>query len=310
VDQTRRQLLKAALGGAAGIALSAPALRSLEARAQAVSGAGETVKLAEDLYLLRLPGEQNVVAQTAGNGALLVDGGSAAGSEALLKAVAALPGSGPVRTLFNTHWHPEQTGSNQRLAAGGTTIISHENTRLWLGQNVTWPWNKKTVAKLPKAAQPNKTFYDKGELANGVRYGWISDAAHTDGDAYIYFPTQNVLAVGDAVRGEGWPELDWWSGGWLGGYVGGLQRVQSLSNAQTRIVPAVGPVLTLADVDKQLELYGAFFTQLSQMHQRGRGPSDAVAEKPLKDHEAKMGNSDAFVRRAFESLWAYQSPDA
>jgi len=39
---------------------------------------------------------------------------------ALGQAVAALPNSGPVKTLFNTHWHPEQTGSNERLGTAGS----------------------------------------------------------------------------------------------------------------------------------------------------------------------------------------------
>ena len=29
-----------------------------------------------------------------------------------------------------------------------------------------------------------------------------------------------------------------------------------------------------------------------------------------KEFDAKMGNPDEFVRRAFESLWGYLSPDA
>ncbi len=56
-----------------------------------------------------------MIAQTTGGGVLLVDGCSAAGSAALMKAVASLPGGGPVHTLFNTHWHPEQTGSNEAI---------------------------------------------------------------------------------------------------------------------------------------------------------------------------------------------------
>ena len=89
----------------------------------------------------------------------------------------ALPHSGKVHTLFNTHWHPEQTGSNQRLGAAGATIVAQENTRLWLTQDITWPWNGKKFAKFPKIAQPNKTFYDKGALDSGIRYGYIADAA-------------------------------------------------------------------------------------------------------------------------------------
>ena len=41
-----------------------------------------------------------------------------------------------------------------------------------------------------------------------------------------------------------------------------------------------------------------------------RGPSEAVEAKPAKEYEAKMGNPDEFIRRSFESLWAYLSPDA
>src|SRR5688572_12335486 len=146
--QTRREILKAAIG-AVGIVVGAPFLRA-SAWSQ---GPAETVKLADDLFILKLPGEANVLAQVDAKGVLLVDGGSAAGADALAKAVAALPGAGTVHTLFNTHWHPEQTGLNERLGKAGATIIAHENTRLWTTQNVTPPYSGgKTFAKLPKIA--------------------------------------------------------------------------------------------------------------------------------------------------------------
>ena len=308
--QTRRQILKAAIGGAAGFVLGAPVLRLSGAQAQAVPESAGTLRLADDLFVVRIPGEANVVAQTDANGVLLVDGGSAGASDALMKAVSGLPGGGPVRTLFNTHWHPEQTGSNERLGKAGAAIIAHENTRLWLTQNITWPWNGRRFTRLPRIAQPNKTFYDTGKLDSGVRYGYIPDAAHTDGDLYVYFPKQNVLAVGDAVSGQGWPVVDWWTGGWIGGIVGGLQRLQTLANADTRIVPARGPVLSLADLKAQFEMYGTIYDRLNQLLNKGRGPSEAVAAQPTKEFDAQMGNPDEFVRRAFESMWAYLSPDA
>jgi glyoxylase-like metal-dependent hydrolase (beta-lactamase superfamily II) len=268
------------------------------------------LKLSDDLFVVRVPGEANVIAQTGSDGVVLVDGGSASGSDALMKAVSGLPGSGPVRTLFNTHWHPEQVGSNERLSKAGATIIAHENTRLWLTTDVIWPWNGQRFKRLPKAAQPNKTFYTTAKLDSGVRYGYISDAAHTDGDLYVFFPKQNVLAVGDAVSGQGWPIVDWVTGGWIGGIVGALQRLQTLADADTRIVSAHGPVLTLADLKAQYEMYGTIYDRLSQLLNRGRGPSEAVAAAPTKEFNDKMGNPDEFVRRAFESLWAYLSPDA
>ena len=121
----------------------------------------------------------------------------------------------------------------------------------------------------------------------------------------MFFPQQNVLAVGDAVSGQGWPVVDWQTGGWIGGIVGGLQRLQTLANEETRIVPARGPVLGLADLKAQSEMYGTIYDRLAQLLNKGRGPSEAVAAQPTKEFDAQMGNPDEFVRRAFESLWAY-----
>ena len=311
---TRRQILKAAIGGAAGLVLGAPAFaapRLRQGKPVQIAPEGDgTLRLADDLFVLRIPGEANVIAHTTRGGVLLVDGGSAAASDALMKAVTALPGGGPVDTIFNTHWHPEQTGSNEVLGKAGKTIIAQENTKLWLTTDVTWSWNGKHFKRLPKIAQPNKTFYTTGKLESGIQYGYIPDAAHTDGDLYVYFPQQNVLAVGDVVSGQGWPVVDWQTGGWIGGIVGGLQRLQTIANAETRIVPGRGPVLSLADIKKQTEMYGEIYNRLSQMLNKGRGPSEAVDARPTKEFDAQMGNGDEFVRRSFESLWAYLSPDA
>jgi glyoxylase-like metal-dependent hydrolase (beta-lactamase superfamily II) len=107
---------------------------------------------------------------------------------------------------------------------------------------------RKEFKRLPKIAQPNKTFYTKGKLESGIEYGYIPDAAHTDGDLYVYFPKQNVLAVGDVMSGQGWPVVDYTTGGWIGGIVGALQRLQTMVNDDTRIVPGRGPLLGVKDL--------------------------------------------------------------
>jgi cyclase len=314
--QTRRQLLKTALGGAVGL-LSLPAATGAAGLAQQAAqqaglpGTSTVERLSDDLFVLRLPGEANVIAHTSPDGVLLVDGASAAAGDSLMKVVAGLPaGGGRVHTVFNTHWHPEQTGLNERVGKAGGTIIATENTRLWLSTDVIWPWNGRRFQRLPTVAQPNKTFYKTGELGSAVRYGYIPDAAHTDGDLYVHFPKQNVLAIGDVLAGQGWPAVDWPTGGWIGGMVGGTQRLLSLATAETRIVPGRGPVLSLADLQKQAEMYATIYSRLSQLLNKGRGPAEAVEAKPAKEFEAQMGDSDEFIRRSFESLWAYLSPDA
>jgi glyoxylase-like metal-dependent hydrolase (beta-lactamase superfamily II) len=267
-------------------------------------------RLGDSLHMLTAAGV-SILAYTGSGGNMLVDGGSVETSANLLDAVSDLPNAGPVTTLFNTHWHSEQTGSNLALGEAGARIVAQENTRLWLTTDIVYPWDEsRRFDPLPKVAQPNKTFYDTGELENGIRYGYLRHAAHTDGDLYVYFPEDNVLAVGDAVSGAGWPFVDWWTGGWIGGIVGTLELVLSLMNDSTRVVPARGPVLGLADIQNQFQMYNTIYERLTRLLNTGRGPDEAVEAKPTAEFDAAMGPPEEFVRRSFESLWAYLTPDA
>jgi glyoxylase-like metal-dependent hydrolase (beta-lactamase superfamily II) len=266
-------------------------------------------------FHLLTAGDANVLVALHADGVALVDGGSTAHSSALLARIAALPGAGTIHTLFNTHWHPEQTGSNETLGKAGATIIAQENTRLWLTTDVTWPWSDETVQPLPEIAQPNKTFYGEDEFVVGgkpVQCGHLRDCPHTDGDIYVFFRDENVLAVGDAVSGTGagWPSIDWWTGGWIGGLVGGIDMLFNVANDETRIVPARGAPLTRADLKAQYEMYSVIWERLVRTLYSGGGPAEALAAEPTKEFNDIMGPSDEFVGRAFSSLWAYLSPDA
>src|SRR5262245_26290444 len=74
----------------------------------------ETQDLGGGLTLLTGAG-CNVVALSSPDGSLLVDGGLAEHSAKLLSAAAQATRTKRVHTLINTHWHPEQTGSNERV---------------------------------------------------------------------------------------------------------------------------------------------------------------------------------------------------
>jgi len=136
--------------------------------------------------------------------------------------------------------------------------------------------------------------------------GAQAQSAYCDGVARNYannYSNAGNNAVGGALTGA-------LGGALIGGIVGGLQRIQSVANANTKIVPARGPVLSFADITAQVDMYGTIYDRLNQMINKGRGPSEAVEAKVAKEYEAKMGNADEFIRRSAESLWAYLSPDA
>ena len=270
-----------------------------------------TTQLADNLFLLTGAGA-NVVARTGSDGVLLVDGGLAERASDLAQAVSALRGAKPVHTLFNTHWHPEQTGSNVALGRAGATIIAHENTRLWLTTDITRPWENRTFRPLPKEALPNKTFYDRDVLTvdgERVEYGYMLQA-HTDGDIYVFFPKSNVLVIGDVISGNGWPFIDWWTGGWINGVVSGLETLLKVATDQTKVVAGQGPVLTKADLETQHKMFGNISQRLRTFMFGGKNVDDAIAAQPTKEYNDRMGDPKDFIRLAFQSMWGHFTPDA
>jgi glyoxylase-like metal-dependent hydrolase (beta-lactamase superfamily II) len=271
--------------------------------------------LGENLFLLTGAGA-NVVARTGSDGVVLVDGGLAEHSDDLLRAVADLPGAKPVRTLFNTHWHPEQTGSNATLGRAGATIIAHENSRLWLSTDITRPWENRTFRPMPKEGLPNKTFYGSEPKGNSLTVdgeridcGYLLQA-HTDGDIYVFFPKPNVLVIGDVISGDRWPFVDWWTGGWINGIVSGLDTLLKVANEQTRVVPAQGPVLNRADLEGQRKMFGAIADRLRTALFGGKNLDDVLAAQPTKEYNSRMGDPRQFLTLAFQSMWGHFTPDA
>lgn len=305
----RRILIKTTLGGLAGLSLAPWSRGSLFGQTE--SARITATPLSSNLFKLSGAGA-DVVARTGTDGVVLVDGGLAEHAAGLLETVSRLPGGGHVHTLFNTCWFPEQTGANHLLGRAGATIIAHENTRLWMTTDITRPWENRTFLPAPKEARPNKTFYDKGTITIAgevIEYGYIPHA-HTDGDIYVFFPSSNVLTVGGLITGEGWPMIDWWTGGWIGGLVIGIEKLLKITNPETRIVTAKGPVLSRTGLQEQYEMYDVISTRLQTLIRKGMSPDEALAENPTKEFNAKMGNPQTFVRLAFQSLWGQLSPDA
>src|SRR5262245_45779405 len=215
----------------------------------------------------------NVIAMRGEDGALMIDGGLAANANALLKAVKEKTGNNRVHTLINTHWHPEQTGSNEAVGRDGGVIIAHEKTRMYLSSAVTSITFEGRFGPLPEVARPNKTTLEGGSLkfaGQQVDYSYLPQA-HTDGDLYVHFPQLNVLVGGGVVSGEQWPLLDYRNGAWLGGRVRAYERLAQLVRPDTRVVPAQGRVITGSDIVRHRDIYQELFRTMIDYMNMGMG---------------------------------------
>jgi len=263
-------------------------------------------------------GGGNVVALPSAEGALIVDGGLAAHSSDVLKAVASA-GSKRVHTLINTHWHPEQTGSNEAVGKAGGVIISHEVTRLALGRKNPSALYTGTYGALPPKALPTVTTYNTGTLqfaGEQVDYRYLP-AAHTNGDLYVHFPKHNVIVAGGPVAGHSWPLIDWLGGGFYHGFLRSYEILCEVVKPDTVVIGAEGVPLTGADIVRHKDVYWALFKQFFILFNKGFGPQDVVefnkgkefvgvvpvvADRPLKELVEEMGDPSQFLEYAYRSL--------
>jgi glyoxylase-like metal-dependent hydrolase (beta-lactamase superfamily II) len=309
----RRSFLQAGLTGLAGLA-SVPLLGgSLAGCAQtptrqaagAATGPKPTLateKLTERVTLISgVPG--NVIALTSSDGVVLVDSGSSALAGSVRKSLAAAK----VRTLFNTHYHADQTGGNELFGKAGAEINAHKITAQWLETDFYVPADDRWVKALPKAAWPTKTFREKGAMKAGeerIEYGYLLEA-HTRGDIYVFFRDSNVLAIGDVASPQRDPVIDWYTGGWLGGRVDAMDDVLALVKDDTKIVPCYGPVMTKAQLQAERDIMQKIYDVTTDMTDKGRSAQDMLEAGVLNQVNRKFDDPYRFLYDVCKGHWAH-----
>lgn len=311
----RRSFLRTGLTGLAGLA-SAPLLGSLAGCQLPAAKAGgqpsaatsatrsplATEKLADRITLIT-GAPANVIALSADDGILLVDSGAASSARAVKASLA----GAKVHTLFNTHYHADQTGGNELFGKEGATIHAHLITRQWLATDFYVPADDRWVKALPKAAWPTETFRTKGETKAGnesIEYGYLLEA-HTRGDIYVFFRDSNVLAVGDVASPERDPVFDWYAGGWIGGRVDAMDDLLKLANDNTKIVPAYGPVMTRAQLKAERDIMAHLYDKTTEATDHGRSAKDMLDDGILNDVGRKFEDPYRFLYDVSKGNWAH-----
>jgi len=176
---------------------------------------------------------------------VMIDDGLAPLAPTLLAYVTETAGR-PIHFMINTHVHGDHVGGNAHFAEKGTVVFAHDNIR------------KRLVADSSSAGGdgglPVVTFGDgvTFHLNNIEARVFHIPQAHTDGDAAIYFPGVNVIHTGDLMFNGIFPFIDLDSGGSVAGYIAGQQKLISLADDETRIIPGHGPLATKADLQQNL----------------------------------------------------------
>ncbi|HMA12679.1 MAG TPA: MBL fold metallo-hydrolase [Steroidobacteraceae bacterium] len=281
----------------------------------------------------------NVVLVKGPRGVVVIDSGDAAHSAELLSLVRGFGGGKLPVALFNTHWHWDHTGGNERFGKAGVPIIAHENTRLWLGMDFTVAWEGRDYLPRPQQALPTQTFFRGPQVFDAagltLEYGWLP-RAHTDGDIYLRIVDRNVLVAGDLLAVNRYPVIDVDTGGWIGrtgpsariraamkpsdeqiaemrrrsiGWNGGLTDANfgllDLCDEDTLVVPGSGAPQRRSELAAQNAMLEEFSNRLDELIYKGQGIDDILAARITAKFDATRGDPTLFITNSWLSMRGY-----
>jgi len=290
----RRTFIRGAIGSAIALSQSLP-LYSQSALTR--------MQLSPGLYLIQGAGSNVVLADLADE-LVVVDGGLQENAGTLLNTIQMLAPGKKIGSLFNTNWRPEHCGLNYSLA-DSTSIIAHENTRLWQGTDPYVEWEEKKYQPMPVEVRANHGFYTGSSLQIGAEtllYDCLPKA-HTDGDIYLYFEQADILVVSDLLKTNSFPVVDYSTGGWLRGLRDATAALLDIAKDNTQIIAAQGGVLTRDDLQQQHDMLVYAWDAVVSAFQNGLSLDEFQASNPMQPYIAERGNPSLFLQQAYRSAW-------
>jgi glyoxylase-like metal-dependent hydrolase (beta-lactamase superfamily II) len=208
---------------------------------------------------------------------VLIDDAMVPTAPALLAAVLQTAGR-PVDFVINTHVHGDHVGGNALLQNSGSVIFAHDNIRKRLEAD---PTDAGGPDGLPVVTFSDTVTFHVNDL---TAYVFHVEQAHTDGDAAIHFGDVNVIHAGDLFFHKLFPYIDLDNGGTVDGYIAGQERLLSMADDDTVILPGHGDVATKAGLREDLDMLIDAKGRVTQLVEEGKTIEEALEINPLADY--------------------------
>ena len=237
----------------------------------------------------------NIGLSVGDDGVLLIDSQFKQLTDKILSAINNRITDKPVKFLINTHWHQDHTGGNENFVKNGAIIIAHENVRERLNTEQFVDFLNKTFEASPLNALPTITYNDS------ITFYFNEDKidvyhlphAHTDGDSIIYFNKRNIIHTGDIYVNGRYPFIDHSSGGSIDGIITGIEKIISIIDNETKIIPGHGLLSNIGELQDYLIMLKDLRQQVLKMVNNGATLNEIIKS----DITSKYDNlySDSFI---------------
>lgn len=238
------------------------------------------IDLGYGIYMLTVDGGNpggNLGLIKGKDGVVLIDNGLEKAANITMKAVNSLAGAN-IDLLINTHLHADHIACNPHFARIGAKIISHENTRKALLID----------PKFNDIGLPHFTFPDATTLYfNEQTIDLIHIAnAHTNSDIIVHCREANVIHAGDMFFNKIFPFIDINNGGCLEGYITGQEKILSLADDNTQIIPGHGPLGNKTDLRNAIDMLVEVSAVIKTLVDKGMSMEEVVKRTPLAHVES------------------------
>jgi cyclase len=271
----------------------------------------KVTKVSGNIYMLEGGGAGNIAASVGEDGIVIVDDQYAPLADKIQTALKNLKITDkPVRFVINTHYHGDHTGGNEPFANTGSTVIAQDNVRKRLetpgiagnGSSI-----KMETKAAPKGALPVITFdHDVTVHLNGEDIRALHfPAGHTDGDAIIFFPKNNVVHMGDDFVRYGFPFIDVSSGGSVQGMISAMEKCEAQLPPDVKVIPGHGALSNLDDVRafvKMLKETSAVVQKAIDEHKTVEQMKQEKILAPWSKWSGEFLDSDKFIETLYNSL--------
>lgn len=131
---------------------------------------------------------------------------------------------------------------------------------------------------------------------------------YSDADAVAHFHVANVIYMGEAFPGDGYPRIDAEQGGTLEGLIDQL----AWTDAKQHIVPARGRVTNGTSVKEFSDMIVNVRDRVKRMVSAGRNEQQVLASHPTAQFDAQYGHGrvapDEFVREIYDAVAKKRNP--
>lgn len=266
----------------------------------------KTVPVKGNLYMLQGAGG-NIGVLVGDGGVMMIDNQFAPLAPKIQAAIKELKDA-PIKLVINTHLHGDHAGGNIPFAEAGGMIIAQENVRKRMSKEQVNEFFNRTTPPSPAEALPvmsfkedfNFQFYDQHIEIHHLA------AAHTDGDAIIFFKDLNAVHMGDVFVTYGFPFVDSYSGGSINGFVNYLDQALTLMDDETIVIPGHGNLSKKSDVQKFRDTLAKIRDKVVAGHKSGKSVDQILEGKPTAEFEASWGggfiSGEDFVKLIYLSL--------